>query len=258
MNKANYFNTKNMGLLYSRCIGTLLSKGKFIFPLDSDDMYLIHDTLFNVYTEVKKNNPDILKFRGISVKSIENFFNKTRLSLFRGNIKQNMLIYQPELANNSYKICSLQALSIKSELYKKIIKLLGKSFLYEHISYNEDCITNYVMNQYAKSGEQFLKIGYLYIYRESSNSHTELHINKIKSKVYYTEAILKYSIRENKNKIFAARDLASFFKDQNISLFLQDNKIKKHMKWIINKIILERLISIEDKKYEIILMKNIF
>ena len=29
------------GSLYSRCIGTLISKGKYIFPLDSDDLYLI-------------------------------------------------------------------------------------------------------------------------------------------------------------------------------------------------------------------------
>ena len=94
-------NNKNMGLLYSRCIGTLISKGKYIFPLDSDDMYLIHDTLFNVFNEVQNNKPDILKFRGIKTKTIENFFNKTNVALFRGVVNKNRIIYQPELANNS-------------------------------------------------------------------------------------------------------------------------------------------------------------
>ena len=49
-------NKKNMGQFYGRCIGTILSKGKYIFPLDSDDMYLIHDTFYSVYNELKKNN----------------------------------------------------------------------------------------------------------------------------------------------------------------------------------------------------------
>ena len=36
-------NKKHRGTLYCRTIGTLMSKGKFIFPLDSDDMYLTKD-----------------------------------------------------------------------------------------------------------------------------------------------------------------------------------------------------------------------
>lgn len=36
-------NKKNMGILYTRCMGTLIAKGKFIFPLDNDDMFLDKD-----------------------------------------------------------------------------------------------------------------------------------------------------------------------------------------------------------------------
>ena len=32
-------NKKNMGTLYTRCIGTLASNGRYIFPLDGDDMF---------------------------------------------------------------------------------------------------------------------------------------------------------------------------------------------------------------------------
>ena len=38
-------NQKNMGTLYSRCIGALSAKGKYIFPLDNDDMFLDEDVL---------------------------------------------------------------------------------------------------------------------------------------------------------------------------------------------------------------------
>jgi glycosyltransferase involved in cell wall biosynthesis len=34
-------NKKNMGTLYSRSIGALQAKGKYIIPLDNDDMFLI-------------------------------------------------------------------------------------------------------------------------------------------------------------------------------------------------------------------------
>ena len=34
-----------MGILYTRCIGTLAAKGKYIFPLDNDDLFLVNDTI---------------------------------------------------------------------------------------------------------------------------------------------------------------------------------------------------------------------
>ena len=42
-------NKKNMGTLYTRCIGTLAAKGRYIFPLDGDDMFLDKDIVKNVY-----------------------------------------------------------------------------------------------------------------------------------------------------------------------------------------------------------------
>ena len=36
-------NKKNLGTLYTRCIGTLAAKGKYIFPLDGDDIFLDKD-----------------------------------------------------------------------------------------------------------------------------------------------------------------------------------------------------------------------
>lgn len=138
-------NIKNMGSLYSRCIGTMISKGKYIYPFDSDDRYLIDDILYSTYNELTKNKSDILEFRGISSKSIENFFNKTDLKLFRGYIKFNLIINQPTIAENSYKVCVLHALAINSSLYKEIINKLDKQIFYEHISYMEDCIVYYIL-----------------------------------------------------------------------------------------------------------------
>ena len=47
-------NKKNMGTLYSRCIGALSAKGKYIFPLDNDDMFLDED-VFQTITNIAES-----------------------------------------------------------------------------------------------------------------------------------------------------------------------------------------------------------
>ena len=61
-------NIKNMGIFYSRCIGVLKSKGKYILTLDNDDMFLIHDTLYFINIELKKN---ISRYPGFHFVNIE-------------------------------------------------------------------------------------------------------------------------------------------------------------------------------------------
>ena len=70
-------NKKNKGTLYSRCIGTLHSTGYYILPLDNDDMYLDGDIFDVLYNEGNNNNLDIVKFNGIHVRGINNFFEIT-------------------------------------------------------------------------------------------------------------------------------------------------------------------------------------
>jgi vacuolar-type H+-ATPase subunit F/Vma7 len=53
-------NKKNMGTLYSRCIGTLIAKGEYIFPLDNDDMVFGEDIFDYTIKKAKENNYDIL------------------------------------------------------------------------------------------------------------------------------------------------------------------------------------------------------
>ena len=36
-------NEKNIGTLYSRCVGVLSAKGQYTFALDNDDMFFVDD-----------------------------------------------------------------------------------------------------------------------------------------------------------------------------------------------------------------------
>jgi glycosyltransferase involved in cell wall biosynthesis len=73
-------NIKNMGTLYSRNIGVLSARGKFIVPLDNDDLLFDQTIFWKLYKEGINNNFDIIGFKTIYGKnynsSINNMFDE--------------------------------------------------------------------------------------------------------------------------------------------------------------------------------------
>ena len=60
-------NNKNRGLLYSRAMGILNSRGEYLFNIDSDDELVGNDSLEYLYNQIILSKVDILSF---------NIFNK--------------------------------------------------------------------------------------------------------------------------------------------------------------------------------------
>ncbi len=85
-----------MGTLYSRCIGVLNSKGKYIFPLDNDDMFFDEDVFDYIYKIGNAGNYDIVEFKTMIT---ENYYDNIRkiidhpLSFF----ENNLILHQPEI-----------------------------------------------------------------------------------------------------------------------------------------------------------------
>lgn len=67
-----------MGILYSRNIGVLVSKGKYIFPLDNDDAFLDDKIFIRIYKEAEKYNFDVIGFKCI----YGNIFNSEKNDIF--------------------------------------------------------------------------------------------------------------------------------------------------------------------------------
>ena len=61
-------NKKNMGILYSRSIGALQSKGEYIMTLDHDDFILDEDVFDTSYKAAKNGDFDIISFLSINAK----------------------------------------------------------------------------------------------------------------------------------------------------------------------------------------------
>ena len=86
-------NSKRMGILFSRSIGILNSKGKFITSLDSDDFFSNWDIFDIIYEETENEYFDIISF-----KAFGNFGDTFKV--FENTVKQDTskpIVYQPEL-----------------------------------------------------------------------------------------------------------------------------------------------------------------
>ena len=65
-------NKKNMGTLYSRSLGVLISKGEYIFPLDNDDFFFSDDIFSSILKIAQEYKFDIVGFRAISINDYNN------------------------------------------------------------------------------------------------------------------------------------------------------------------------------------------
>ena len=59
-------NQKNMGTLYSRSIGALKAKGKYIFALDNDDIFINENIFKMIFQKAEINNYDIVEFKSFN------------------------------------------------------------------------------------------------------------------------------------------------------------------------------------------------
>ena len=230
-------NKENMGTLYSRSIGTLKARGKYIFPLDNDDLFFDEGLFHIISNEAEKGNFDIVEFRGSSRNIYElppNSFTNTNYS----NHKNGLILFQPELGQyatnkgNQFGVydCFLWAKCIRSIVYKTTINYLGRDIYSKKIIWGEDLITSFVLFKVAKS---FKFIGRYGIFRYLNTSTATYHTSDSKiilSKIIYLYIILKFTENNFQDKKYVSFRAIGFMRafqklnlDKNNLLYL--NKI---------------------------------
>ena len=173
-------NIHNKGSLYSRSIGALNSKGKYIMALDSDDLF-INKNIFNIcYKESEFNKLDIVEFSGFQLKKkiikLNNKFPKIALYLRDKHINQTLK--QPQLFNSLYlknrsKIIKLTdayiwGKCINSQIYKKALNILGEHIYTSFFNYGEDRIVNFIFFKIANTFKFINEYGIIYYYNPLS------------------------------------------------------------------------------------------
>ena len=240
-------NKKNMGILYTRCIGTLSSQGKYIFPLDNDDMLLDKDVIDAIYNEINNNDFDIIYFRGISVYHFHDILNKKNLMNFR-SFTSNKILYQPELGNYAIKRFVLWAQCIKSELYKKSINSYGEERYSKYVTFYEDAIINYINNQLAEKAELFLKYGILHIDKPWTAAKMIKHKKKNIYELYFIETLFDFSRNSTDIKEIVTNKIIDLLSYKDFKESLNNEKDKDFFISLIKKIFSSEYISGEKKK----------
>ena len=171
-------NNREMGVLYTLCIGILNAKGENILLIDQDDLY-IDELLFNIiYEEIKNKEMDIDIVKFIRAKGELN-----NLSLEILPNAKSTIIYQPSLSHlgltdrfaNRYDDISDSNnyfdMLVKAEVYRKAVDKIGEK-LYKRflISYTDDFLT-FVLFKVAKKYKRIEKFGmYKCIHTDSATS----------------------------------------------------------------------------------------
>jgi len=194
-----------MGILYSRSIGALTAKGKYIFPLDNDDLFLDKNVLTTITNIALQGNFDIVEFKGIRIKGWINNNITSRLddTMFSDH-KQNLVLFQPEMSTfpikvndkmNNYELISiyLWCKCIKTIIYKRGLTLIGKTKYSRYMLAHEDVIANIIIFNIANSYKFVGKYGILHIDRTDSAFWKSKDIQKSYYELYLTDVAIDFA-----------------------------------------------------------------
>ena len=173
-------NTKNMGVLYSRSIGVLESKGKYIFTLDDDDMFFDTDVL-DIYHHAEDEDFDIIAFSAVDMYDYHSN-EKMRVNTFHTK-PNNLIVLQPELSifplNNRIFLRDphIWGKCIKADLYKKAINELGKERYSVYNCWNEDLTIFFMICHFAKNYKFIRKFGVFHYVNMKTSNFTQSGFN---------------------------------------------------------------------------------
>ena len=246
-------NNKNMGTLYSRCIGTLMSKGNYIFALDNDDLFFNEDIFDYVYRKSIEGNFDIVGFKAICVNDYFDKIENMKDDYF-SNHTNNIILYQPQLGihpifkNKGYisNDVTIWGKCIKTLIYKKAVNSLGPHRYSTFLSWCEDSIMVFVIFNVAQSYKFISKYGIMHIKRNTTASFSQSLKNKIFGEIFFLDTIFEFSQNNvYKNSVvyysFIVQNYYNLTKFENTT-----NDI--YLKYVIKKILTSKFITEENKK----------
>ena len=230
-------NKKNMGILYSRSVGVLGAKGRYITSIDNDDIFCDLDVFDIIYKETYNNFFDIISFKSFYNYTLNNYkeFYKTVKK-----DKSNPVVYQPELGiyplNKNHPLFQNNFLIwgklIKIDIYKTAINLIGKERYSTYLIWAEDTSIFFVISSVAKSYKFIDKFGLFHFFIKTSSGESLSKNSRMLGEIFLLDIIFDFSKNIYKNssvyKLIEIRKLKYFT--------LSNKKVKKYFKDVLKKI----------------------
>ena len=213
-------NDKNYGLLYSRAMGILNSKGEYLMNLDPDDELEGSENLEYLYNKAKRINADIISFSTLFKDKIVN------------KCTQFHKIYrQPEIFESAFDSKnSLIDFLIWNKLVKKEIFLQAYEFFRPEIygdkwNYHEDNIWSILVNKYAKKKICVKKLIYIYNEIQESLMKNRYDIMELNNLIYRHLMFMKiFTIkREHKYLLTECKELISILENSEFHKIIKNN-----------------------------------
>ena len=235
-------NNKNMGTLYSRCIGALKAKGKYILPLDDDDLFMDKDIFYFAFNESEKGNYDILGFNAIRGPNYKPRLSEMVDDIYHNN-PNNLILIQPDLGihsitkNGKYEINNIHIWGkcIKTNIYKNAINSLGKKKYSYFISWAEDTSMVFILFNIANSYKFISKYGIFHLMSENTACYTQSNENKLFGEIFFLDIILDFSRNEINTKKYVVMKALEL---RNITIFkegINNTRNQKFLKYVIKK-----------------------
>ena len=207
-------NKKNMGALYSRNIGILNAKGKYIMNLDNDDLFMDSEVFNDIYNEAQDTNYDIIGFRAIEAYNYDPLLIQTSNGFFH-NLEDGLLIFQPELTYfpytkndrifpNDYHVWGRL---VKTDVYIKSINnlginALGEDRILQFLVWNEDTAATVSLFKYAKSYKFVHRFGIFHYMSMTTASNTRPVAENFYSDIFVLDMMFDFSDNNTKCKKF--------------------------------------------------------
>ena len=217
-------NSKNMGILYSRSIGVLNAKGKYLFTLDNDDIFLNND-IFDTITKISENgNFDIVEFKAISNRILKNdilnniikdssFSHKIPFILFQPNLGRYPITVRKSQSVISYHDIFLWGKCIKTEVYHNALNKLGIFRYSRYMIRYEDILASYMIFNTAQSFIYVLKYGIYHVIRKWSGADIgKKRISRTINILYLIDIVSDFSLNNMNNRKQFALILIYFLK----------------------------------------------
>ena len=253
-------NNKNMGILYSRSIGALSAKGKYIFPLDNDDMFLDYDVFDTIYNIAENDNFDIVEFKAVySIWAEKNILERDIQENYYSSHKLNVVLSQPELGNYflkkgneldkfEIKDAFLWSKCIKTNLYQKGLNLFGEERYKRYMTINEDLTIITVLFNIAESYKFVGKYGIFHIQTpESASWYGQGETLNRLYYLYFIDTAVDFTRNTFENKKILVHLILYMINKPQIEETLNINKCKNLFNSILNRILSCPYISQEDK-----------
>ena len=232
-------NSKRMGVLYTRSIGVLNARGKYITTIDNDDLFANADLFDVIYEETENEYYDIISFKGfgnLGYKGFQEFCNTVKKD------KNNPIVLQPDLGifaiNPKDPLFQNNILIwgklIRTNIYKEAINNLGKERYSYTVNWAEDTSMFFVICKVAKSYKFIDFFGIFHIFSRKSASSLLYKNDNVFGTIFLCDLLFDFSRNQYKNSsVHMLKDLRKrdFF---NLSEERSINYLRKVIQKVLN------------------------